>query len=141
MTTSAIDERSQSNSLTMYLPALGRVMLALIFLISGVGKVFAPGPTQAYIAAAGLPLPPIAYVIAIIVEIGGGLLLVLGYRTRTVALVLAVFTIATALGFHHNFADKSQMTQFLKNIAIAGGLLQIVAFGASSFSLDARSRS
>ena len=141
MTASAIDGSSPPNSFTAYLPTLGRLMMAVIFLLSGVGKVFAPDPTQAYIAAAGLPLPPAAYVLAIIVEIGGGLLLVLGYRTRTVALVLAAFTIATALGFHHNFADKSQMTHFLKNIAIAGGLLQIVAFGAGAFSLDARSRS
>jgi putative oxidoreductase len=141
MTTSALDPRSQSTSLTTYLPALGRLLIALIFLLSGVGKIFAPGPTQAYITAAGLPMPPVAYVLAIIVEVGGGLLLVLGYQTRTVALVLAAFTIATALGFHHNFADRGQMTHFLKNVAISGGLLQIFAFGGGGFSLDARMRS
>ncbi len=141
MTISTIDTSSQSNSLTMYLPALGRLLLAVIFLLSGVGKIFAPGPTQAYIASAGLPLPFVAYGLAILVEVGGGLLLVFGYQTRTVALVLAAFTIATALGFHHDFADQKQMTHFLKNVAIAGGLLQVVAFGAGRFSLDARSRS
>jgi putative oxidoreductase len=138
MTTTAIETRSRSNSSTTYLPALGRLMLAVIFLLSGVGKVFAPGPTQAYIASVGLPLPLLAYAVAVIVEVGGGALLLLGYQTRAVALVLAVFTIATALGFHHNFADQNQMIHFLKNVAIAGGLLQVVAFGAGGFSLDAR---
>jgi putative oxidoreductase len=134
-------ERSQSSSLTVYLPALGRLMLAVIFLLSGAGKIFAPGPTQAYITSAGLPLPLVAYALALIIEVGGGLLLVLGYETRAVALVLTVFSIATAFGFHHDFADQNQMMHFMKNIAIAGGMLQVVAFGAGGFSLDSRWRS
>ena len=138
MTTTAYETRTQSTSATTYLPVLGRLMIAAIFLLSGVGKIFAPGPTQAYIAAAGLPLPFVAYAIALLAEVGGGALLVLGYHTRTVALALAVFTLATAFGFHHNFADQNQMIHFMKNLAIAGGLLQIVAFGAGRFSLDAR---
>ena len=75
---------------------------------------------------------------ALVVEIGGGVLLVVGYRTREAALALALFTIVAALGFHNNFAEQNQMIHFLKNLAIAGGLLQIVAFGAGSISLDAR---
>ena len=138
MTTTAYETRTQSTSATAYLPVLGRLMIAAIFLLSGVGKIFAPGPTQAYIAAAGLPLPFVAYAIALLAEVGGGALLVLGYHTRAVALALAVFTLATAFGFHHNFADQNQMIHFMKNLAIAGGLLQIVAFGAGRFSLDAR---
>ena len=138
MTASAIQSRDTSSALTSYVPAIGRLLIAVIFLLSGVGKVFAPGGTQAYIAAAGLPLPLLAYLIAVVIEVGGGLLLVLGYQTRAVAAVLIVFTIATALGFHSNFAEQNQMIHFLKNIAISGGLLQIVAFGAGGFSLDAR---
>jgi putative oxidoreductase len=138
MSQSAIQTPASSASATGYLPLLGRLLLAAIFLLSGVNKLFAPGPTQAYIAAAGLPLPLVAYIVALVVEIGGGVLLVVGYRTREVALALALFTVVAALGFHNNFAEQNQMIHFLKNLAIAGGLLQIVAFGAGSISLDAR---
>src|SRR5258708_740692 len=112
-------------------PALaGRILIALPFLLSGVGKIAAPAMTQGYIAAVGLPLPAVAYAIAVAVEVGGSLLLLLGYRTRAIAAAMAVFTLATALGFHTNFADQNQM--------IMGGLLQVAAFGAGRFSLDAR---
>jgi putative oxidoreductase len=123
---------------TRYLPALGRLLIALIFLMSGLSKIAAPSGSIAYIASAGLPLPLAGYIMAVIVEVGGGLLLVLGYQTRLAALVLAVFSVAAAICFHHNFADQNQMINFMKNIAMAGGLLQIVAFGAGAFSLDAR---
>jgi putative oxidoreductase len=121
-----------------YVAALGRLLIALLFLFSGVGKIFAPAMTQGYIASAGLPAPLIAYLIAVVVEVGGGALLVLGWQTRPVAAVLAIFTLAAALGFHHNFADQNQLIHFLKNIAIIGGLLQVAAFGAGAFSLDGR---
>jgi putative oxidoreductase len=67
---------------------------------------------------------------------GGGLLLVAGYRTRFIAAVLAIFALATAVSFHNNFADQNQVIHFLKNVMMAGGLLQIVAFGAGALSLD-----
>jgi putative oxidoreductase len=118
------------------LAAFGRLLIAAIFLFSGTGKILAPAMTQAYIASAGLPMPVIAYLIAIAVELGGGILLVLGYRTRLVALVMAIFSVAAALGFHHNFADQNQLMHFLKNISMAGGLLQVTAFGAGAFSID-----
>ncbi len=120
-------------------PALaGRILIALPFLLSGVGKIAAPAMTQGYIAAVGLPLPAVAYGIAIAVEVGGGLSLLLGYKTRAIAAAMAVFTLATALGFHTSFADQNQMIHFLKNLMIMGGLLQVAAFGAGRFSLDAR---
>jgi putative oxidoreductase len=90
------------------------------------------------IAAAGLPIPPLAYAVTVAVEIGGGLLLVAGYQVRLVAIVLALFTIAAAVSFHTNFADQNQMIHFLKNVMMAGGLLQIAAFGAGAISLDNR---
>ncbi len=85
-----------------------------------------------------MPLAPLGSAIAIIFEVGGGLLLVLGFRAREVALGLAVFTLAAAIFFHNHFADQNQMIHFLKNIMIIGGLLQIAHFGAGPFSVDAR---
>jgi putative oxidoreductase len=116
----------------------GRLLIAAIFLLSGVGKVADPHMTQGYIASAGLPFPLLAYLVAVAIELGGGVLLVAGYRVRIVGAVMAVFTVAAALGFHHHLADQNQMVHFLKNIAITGGLLQVVAFGAGTFGLDAR---
>jgi putative oxidoreductase len=123
---------------TAYIAAAGRLLIAALFLLSGLSKLTAPGMTQGYIAAAGLPAPLLGYLIAIAVEIGGSVLLVLGFQTRLVALVMAGFAIATALAFHNNFADQNAMIHFMKNFAIAGGLLQVAAFGAGAFSLDGR---
>ena len=120
------------------LPVAGRVLMAAIFLASGVGKLAAPAATIAYIRSQGLPAPEAAFAVAAAVEVVGSLLLIAGYRTRLVALGLALFSIATALTFHTTFADQNQMIHFLKNLAIAGGLLQVAAFGAGAFSLDAR---
>jgi putative oxidoreductase len=125
-------------SATRYLPFIGRLMIGLPFAMSGLGKLAAYGPTTAMIGAAGLPVPPLAFAAAVAVELGGGLLLVAGYRTRFVAAVLAVFALATAVSFHANFADQNQMIHFLKNVMMAGGLLQIVAFGAGALSVDLR---
>lgn len=124
--------------LVRFLPALGRILLAALFLIAGFGKIADPAGTQGYIASAGLPAPLLGYLIALGVEIGGGLLLLAGYQVRLVSLVLAVFTVITALVFHNALGDANQMIQFLKNLAIAGGLLQVAAYGAGAVSLDAR---
>jgi putative oxidoreductase len=118
------------------LPLLGRIAIAAIFLSSGFGKLTAPAATIGYIASAGLPLPQVALAVAILVELGGGTLLVLGYRTRLVAAALAVFTLATGLAFHSELGDQNQFVHFFKNIAIVGGLLQVMSFGAGRFSLD-----
>ncbi|WP_375402752.1 DoxX family protein [uncultured Sphingomonas sp.] len=126
-------------SFERYMPAVGRALMAVLFLMSGIGKIAAPGPTLGYIVAMGLPAPQVALGVAILIEIGGGLLLLLGYRTRIVSILLALFTLVTAAIFHSDFADQNQMIHFLKNVAIAGGLLNIAAFGAGAFSLDARS--
>lgn len=120
------------------LPVTGRVLMSAIFLVSGLGKLAAPAATLATIRAAGLPLAELSFAAATLVEIFGGLLLIAGYRARVVALVLAAFAVATALTFHAAVADQNQMFHFLKNLAMAGGLLQVAAFGAGPFSLDAR---
>jgi putative oxidoreductase len=119
-----------------YLPFIGRVLIGLPFAMSGLSKLAAYGPTTAKIGAVGLPFPPLAFAVAVAVELGGGLLLILGYRVRPVALALAVFSLATAVSFHSNFADQNQMIHFLKNVMMAGGLLQITAFGAGAISID-----
>jgi putative oxidoreductase len=118
--------------------AFGRFLIAIMFILSGLGKIAAPEATQGYIASVGLPLPMLSYLLAIFAEVGGGILLLLGYRARIVSLALAIFAVVTALVFHHNFADQNQMIHFLKDFAIAGGLLQIAAFGSGAFSLDGR---
>jgi putative oxidoreductase len=120
------------------LPFIGRAFMAAIFLVSGAGKLVAPAATMGYIAAMGLPFPALGLAGAIGVELIGGLLLVLGYQTRLTALALAVFSIVTALVFHSAIGDQNQMIHLLKNFAMAGGLLQVAAFGAGAFSLDAR---
>ena len=121
-----------------YFPLLGRVLIGVPFLMSGLGKLAAYAGTVGYISAVGLPAAPLAYIVAVLIEVGGGLLLLSGYRVRPVALVMAVFSLATAVFFHRNFGDQNQMIHFLKNVMIAGGLLQISAFGAGAWSLDTR---
>lgn len=121
-----------------YAPLVGRILISLLFIVAGAGKAAAPDATIGYIASVGLPFPPVAYAGALAMELGGGLLLLIGFQTRWVALALAGFTVVTALVFHNNFADKIQTIMFLKNLAISGGLLQIYAFGAGAFSLDER---
>jgi putative oxidoreductase len=125
-------------SATALLPVTGRILMSALFLVSGVGKLAAPAATLATIRSAGLPLPEVSFAAAALVEVLGGLLLIAGYRTRLVALALAGFAVATALTFHTALADPNQMFHFLENLAVAGGLLQVAAFGAGPFSLDAR---
>lgn len=100
---------------------IARIMLALLFVLAGVGKLMNISGTQAYMATQGLPGILVWPTIAL--EIGGGVALAMGIRLREVALGLAGFTLVTAALFHHNLADQIQLTMALKNIAIAGGLL------------------
>jgi len=89
------------------------------------------------ILSSKLPLPaPLAYAGAVAVEIGCGVLMIVGFQTRAAAGVLALFCVATAVFFHTNFADPNQIFHFIKNVVMTGGMLQIVAFGAGAFSID-----
>jgi putative oxidoreductase len=119
-------------------PLVGRVFMAAIFLISGLGKLAAPAATIGYIASVGMPFPRLGFAIAVCIEIPGSLALIAGYHTRAVAGVLAMFCLITALCFHMHLGDQNQFIHFLKNVSMAGGMLQVVAFGAGRFSLDAR---
>jgi putative oxidoreductase len=116
--------------------AIARGLLAALFLISGIQKLFVPDMIQGYIASVGLPFPSLVYAITVVIEIGAGTLLLVGFRTRLMAGVLAAFTVAAALLFHRALGDPNQFVHFLKNLAIAGGLLHVSAVGAGAFSVD-----
>lgn len=120
------------------IPAIGRLLLATIFIISGLMKLAAPDDTAAAIASVGLPFARAGLVLAIAVTLGGGLMLAAGYRTRTAAAGLAVFTLVAGLLFHGEIGEREQMIHLLKNLALAGGLLQVMAFGAGAWSIDGR---
>ncbi len=122
-----------------YLPFVGRLLIGLPFMVSGLSKLAAYGPTIGFIASSRLPLPaPLAYAGAVAVEIGCGLLIIAGYQARIFAVILALFCLATAAYFHTNFADPNQTFHFIKNLIMTGGLLQIVANGAGALSFDNR---
>jgi putative oxidoreductase len=116
---------------------VGRILMCVLFVMGGWGKLMGAAATQAMFAKQGLPMVEAAWGLAIIVELGGGLAILCGLFTRPVALVLAVWCVATALIAHTNFADRTQEINFLKNMGLAGGLLYVAAFGAGAFSLDA----
>ncbi|MGF7154317.1 DoxX family protein [Novosphingobium gossypii] len=120
-----------------YAPFAGRVLIGLPFILFGLGKATTFGATVAMIGAVGLPVPPLAAIGAIALEIVGGALLVVGYKVRPAAALLAIFSIVTAFYFHSNLADQNTFVHFFKNVMMTGGLLQIVSFGAGAFSLDA----
>jgi putative oxidoreductase len=122
-----------------YLPFIGRLFIGLPFMASGLSKVANYAGTIALIKSSTLPLPPpLAYGGAIAVEVGCGLLVIIGYQTRIAAAVFFLFCLATAVFFHANFADPNQTFHFIKNFVMAGGLLQVVAYGAGALSLDSR---
>ena len=116
----------------------GRLLLAAIFLLSGWSKLSDPGATIGYMQSVGLPFANLGVAIAIAVELVGGALLVIGYRTKLAAAALALFTVVTAVFFHSALGDQNQFIHFFKNIAITGGLLQVIAFGSGRLSLERR---
>jgi len=129
------------DALQKFLPLIGRVCLAWLFVPAGWGKIAGFSGTAAYVASAGLPFPPLMAAIALVIELAGGLMLLIGYKARWAAAALALFTATAAFGFHNYWSmpPEQQMMQkinFNKNIAIFGGLLFVVAFGAGRFSLD-----
>lgn len=115
---------------------IGRVLLAAIFIISGLSKIGNYTGTAAYMASAGVP--GILLPLVILLEVGGGLALVLGWRTRLAAVALAAFSLVAAFLFHNHWQDQTQLIMFLKNLAIAGGFLVLAAGGPGPLSLDAR---
>lgn len=128
------------------LSLIGRLLLALLFLPAGFGKLTGFAGTVGYIASVGLPLPQVGAVLAIAVEILGGIALIVGFQTRLASLALAAFTLVATYFFHAYWAAPAeqqfvQQLMFFKNIAVVGGLLTLAAWGAGRWSLDARSKS
>ncbi|HYA20863.1 MAG TPA: DoxX family protein [Burkholderiales bacterium] len=122
-----------------YGPLIGRILLALLFIVAGLGKITAYQATAGYMAGHGLPIAQVLLVPVILVELGGGLMLLLGWKARWAALALFLFIIPTTLIFHPFWvADAAQMqnqVQFLKNLSIMGGMLYVMAYGSGPFSL------
>ena len=142
-TASSFAAPATSNAAQDTLALIGRVLIALLFVPAGFGKLMGFAGTVGYIGSVGLPLPQVGAAIAVIVELGVGLAFLVGYKTRIAAIVLALFTVAASIFFHNYWsmpADKAFVNQlmFFKNIAIAGGLLAFVGFGAGRFSIDKR---
>lgn len=138
MNTSSISMTPPTTAYRDAASTAGRVLLAVLFFMSGLAKLGASAGTIGYIASKGLPLPGLLYALAVAAEIGGGALLLIGFKARAAALALAAFTVVAAIIFHSQISDQNQMIHFMKNLAIAGGLLVVAAAGAGRFSLDAR---
>lgn len=131
------------SSLQNPIALIGRLLVAYLFIPAGIGKLTGFAGTVGYITSKGLPMPEVAAGLAIVVELGVGLMLLVGFQTRWAALVLTLFTLAAGFFFHNYWAvpaDQAMVQQlmFNKNVAIAGGLLAFAAFGAGAFSLDAK---
>lgn len=116
---------------------VGRILISLIFVVSGFGKISSFTATQGYMDSVGVPGVLLPLVIAL--EILGGLAVMLGWHTRLAAFLLAGFSLLSGLLFHANFGDQMQMIMFMKNLALAGGFLMIVSLGAGPWSIDNRS--
>jgi putative oxidoreductase len=129
-------QESRSSTVQNASELAGRILLSVLFLLSGLGKVGAYSATAGYMSSVGVPSVLLPVVIA--TEVLGAIAIILGWQTRVVALLLAGYALLTALVFHINFADQIEMIMFLKNVSIAGGLLLLVANGAGPLSLDHR---
>jgi putative oxidoreductase len=132
------------NPNTVNLVALaGRILLAAIFVISGFNKISGFEGVAGYIAAKGLPMPQVLAALTIALELGGGILLVIGYKVRIVAILFFLWLIPTTLIFHKFWGidaaqAQNQMNNFLKNVSIMGGMLLVTAFGPGAYSVDKR---
>jgi putative oxidoreductase len=127
---------STANTLQKASELGGRVLLSMLFLLSGLGKIGAYAGTAAYMSSVGVPGALLPAVIA--TEVLGALAIIVGWKTRVVAFLLAGFSLLTAVVFHNNFGDQIQMIMFLKNVSIAGGYLLLVANGPGPLSIDRR---
>ena len=125
---------------------VGRIAVAVLFLVPGIRKLMAVAGTAGYFAKLGFPMPEVMVWVAILIEVGGAALLILGWQTRRVAWLFILFVVIATLMAHRfwEFSDAAQyaaqMNNFLKNLAVLGGLLYIAAFGAGALSMDGRAR-
>ena len=120
--------------MTNIIDLLGRIFISVLFFINGIFKINNYEGTIEWMDGYGLP--GIMIIPAIIIEIVAPILIVIGYKTKIAAALLFLFCISTAFIFHNDFSDQIQLTAFLKNIALAGGLMFLIANGARGYSLD-----
>ena len=123
-----------------YGPLVGRVLLALIFVVSGFNKIGGFAGTAGYMASKGLPMADVLLVLTIIIELGAGLLIMVGWQARWAAAVIFFFLIPVTIIFHHPWGvdpakQQMEMIMFMKNLSVMGGMLYIVAFGSGPYSL------
>jgi len=123
------------NDLTLL---VSRILLVLLFFASGFGMMAAPSGVAGYMGSMGVPLPAVSVWIVILWKIIASIMVLIGFKTRWGALALALFCVAAPLLAHTNFADQNEMTQFFKDLAIAGGFLALSVAGAGAYSVDAR---
>lgn len=128
-------QRDRQKKLNNLLSLAARVLLSALFLISGINKILNPADTQQYMASYGMPFTSLLLMGAIALELAGGLSVLLGYKARWGAIALIIFLIPATLIFHTNFADQMQTIQFMKNLAILGGLLMIVQSGSGDIAI------
>jgi putative oxidoreductase len=120
-----------------YLTPLGRLLLSSLFIWAGYHKLMNPGGTaQIFAERYHIPLPDVAVWIAVVIELIGGLMILVGFQTRWVALVLAIFCLGTGFGAHLPVGDVPNMINFYKNLVMAGGFLYVVAYGPGGLSVD-----
>ena len=141
--TTATSAISPSDTYHPAVTLIGRVLMAAIFLVFGVRKILAYGFYAGYFGKLGFPAPEVMVAVAIAIEVGGGALLVIGWKTRWVAWLLALFTLVATFAAHRYWdADAAQyanqMTHFFKNVCIIGGLMMVAAFGPGPISADKR---
>lgn len=119
-----------------WLQPLGRIFLSAIFIISGLGKAFNFAGTVTFMDSAGIPFAGIALVLALILEIGGGLALLLGWRVQHAAYTLIIFSVLATLALHLDFSVQANQVAFFKNVGLIGGLFYVITFGAGKWSVD-----
>ena len=117
---------------------VGRILLSAMFILAGFGKLTAISATAGWFGSIGLPVPTVTAVVVGLVELVGGLAILVGYQTRIAAIVIALFTLGATAIAHLDFADQMQVLMLQKNLAITGGLLILAAVGAGALSIDAR---
>jgi len=128
------------DNLKTYAAPLGRLLLSALFIWAGIGKLMDPTGTAGYFAHVNIPAPAVMVWIVIIIEVIGGLMVLVGFKARWAAIVLAIFSLITGFGVHLPVGDLPNMINFYKNLAIAGGMLYVFSFGAGAWSVDGPGR-
>lgn len=138
MSTNVSAAANTTSTGTAAVVAIGRLLLSLMFIYAGFGKLTDIAGTAGWFGSIGLPMPSVTAVLVGLLEFVGGLAILVGYQTRIAALAIAAFTVGATLVAHTNLADQVQQLFFLKNVAVTGGLLVLAAFGAGALSVDAK---